>query len=200
MPVADQPPMPLVGQHEPTAAMPTAGTCPACGSPVDAGAPFCGNCGTELAPAPAQGGPVAELLGPDGLHHAVSGVVTIGRDEQSSFPIPDPAVSRAHCRLETRGDTVLLSDLNSTNGTWVNGRRIQHEELADGDRVLVGRTELLFRSLIAPAQAPPPQPPPQDPWGYPPPGPLPQAPQPPGYDTGYPPPGGPPGGMMPPQG
>lgn len=182
--------------------MPTALTCPACGAVVDTGAPFCGNCGTELAPAPAAGGPVAELLGPNGIQQAVIGVVTIGRDEQNSFTIPDPAISRAHCRLETRGGTVLLSDLNSTNGTWVNGRRVQHEELADGDRILIGRTELVFRSLLgaAPAQVPPPlaggpatgdQPP-----GYPQPPALgyPQHPSPPGPE-GL----GPPGGMAPPR-
>lgn len=187
---------------DPTAAMSTAEVCPACAAPVHAGAPFCGNCGTELAPAPAQGGPVAELLGPDGLHHAVSGVVTIGRDEQNSFPIADPAISRAHCRLETRGDTVLLSDLNSTNGTWVNGRRVQHEELTDGDRVLVGRTELVFRSL----RAQPPPPPQQVPSGLPPQGfPPPDLPQ-QGFAATEPPPPGPPGpprppgGMMPPEG
>lgn len=163
--------------------MAPAAICPTCGASVEPDAPFCGNCGTELAPAPAEGGPVGELVGPDGIHQALSGVVTIGRDEQNSLMIPDPAVSRAHCRLETRGGTVLLSDLNSTNGTWVNGRRVQHEELTDGDRLLVGRTELVFRSLRAPGPA---QPLPQQPLGQGPLYPSPDAP-------GYPPPLGPPG-------
>jgi len=150
-PAPSQQPQPLPPEEPPQAA----GTamCPTCAAPNAFDAPFCSNCGTELAASP-ESGPVGELVGPNGLHVAVAGVVSVGRDAHNNVPIPDPAISRVHCRLETRGTTVLLSDLNSTNGTWVNGRRVQHEELADGDRILVGRTELVFRSAVA---APPPQ-------------------------------------------
>jgi pSer/pThr/pTyr-binding forkhead associated (FHA) protein len=109
-------------------------------------APFCGLCGTEL-PAHADAAPAGELVGADGTTQVVTGVMSIGRDPRNAIVLADPAVSRIHCRIEGRAGTVLLSDLNSTNGTWVNGRRIDHEELANGDRVAIGRTEFVFRTF-----------------------------------------------------
>ena len=67
--------------------------------------------------------------------------VLIGRNVDVS--LEDPRVSRRHASLEVYGSTcVLIKDLGSTNGTFVNGRRVQAVELQDGDRILLGGTTL----------------------------------------------------------
>lgn len=96
------------------------------------------------------GPPVGELVGPYGRTQALSGVMTLGRDPRNAIVLNDASVSRVHCRIDTRNGRVLVADLKSTNGTWVNGRGIEHAELADGDRLLVGRTELVFRGFARP--------------------------------------------------
>ena len=52
-------------------------------------------------------------------------------------------VSRLHCRLTATRDSLQVKDLDSTNGTFVNGRRVETAELKDGDRLGVGRLELI---------------------------------------------------------
>jgi hypothetical protein len=123
--------------------------CPTCGNHNDVAAPFCGSCGAELHAigAAADGPPVGELLGPHALRIPLRGVMSIGRDPRNSIAVRDASISRVHSRIDCRSGLVLLSDLQSTNGTWLNGQRIEHEELSDGDRILVGRTEFVFRSL-----------------------------------------------------
>ena len=51
----------------------------------------------------------------------LDGTVTVGRDEQNLLPIPDPALSRHHCLIERAGDRVVLKDMGSKNGVFVNG-------------------------------------------------------------------------------
>jgi len=71
------------------------------------------------------------------------GVRTIGRSTGADFIVDAALVSRVHCRLTVLGDGALeLSDLESTNGTYVNGTRVEHARLASGDRVQIGRVEL----------------------------------------------------------
>jgi pSer/pThr/pTyr-binding forkhead associated (FHA) protein len=65
--------------------------------------------------------------------------VTIGGAAGNDLVLPDPLVSRNHATLERRGRTVELVDLNSENGTFVNGERISRRALADGDRLSFGR-------------------------------------------------------------
>ncbi len=133
-----------------TASPPGVTTCPACGVPLDALAPFCGACGAESpAPRSLQPGLEAELVDAAGHRYPLTGIVTVGRDSDNGLPIADPAISRVHCRLDTRWAPVLLRDLHSRNGTWLNGRRIRAEELSDGDRITIGRTELQFRVKTA---------------------------------------------------
>ena len=69
---------------------------------------------------------------------------TIGRSTGADF-IPDAAlVSRVHCQLLALGDGELeVRDLESTNGTYVNGNRVERARLAPGDKVQVGRVELV---------------------------------------------------------
>lgn len=69
--------------------------------------------------------------------------LTIGRDRSAELVLADPEVSRRHARLETQGTTVFLRDLHSSNGTYLNGRRIDSAiETREGDTIDVGATRL----------------------------------------------------------
>ena len=71
-------------------------------------------------------------------------VRTIGRATGADFIVDAPLVSRVHCRLTALPDGQLeVRDLNSTNGTFINGERIESRLLASGDRLGVGRVELI---------------------------------------------------------
>ena len=74
------------------------------------------------------------------------GIRTIGRATGADFIVDAPLVSRVHCRLTAlpHGD-LEVRDLKSTNGTFVNGERIEQALLASGDRLQVGRVELVAR-------------------------------------------------------
>ena len=69
-------------------------------------------------------------------------VKTIGRSHGAEFIVEAPLVSRLHCQLTATADTLQVKDLGSTNGTFVNGKRVKAAELREGDRLSVGRLEL----------------------------------------------------------
>ena len=69
-------------------------------------------------------------------------VKTVGRAPRADFVVDAALVSRLHCRLIAGDDAVEVVDLSSTNGTFVNDRRIDKARLATGDRLRVGRVEL----------------------------------------------------------
>ena len=72
------------------------------------------------------------------------GVRTVGRATGADFIVDAALVSRVHCRLTALPDGQLeVRDLESTNGTFVNGERIEQAHLTDGDRLQVGRLELV---------------------------------------------------------
>ena len=77
-------------------------------------------------------------------------LTTLGRDESVDIVVDDPGVSRRHSeiRVTTDGPHLVTSirDLNSTNGTFVNGERITSQRLEDGDRLTLGRTSATFRA------------------------------------------------------
>lgn len=74
-------------------------------------------------------------------------VISIGRLPECTVPVPDANVSRRHCEVRPQGSAFVLVDLGSTNGTKVNGVRIQGERtLADGDVVSVGSLNLRFEA------------------------------------------------------
>jgi pSer/pThr/pTyr-binding forkhead associated (FHA) protein len=73
----------------------------------------------------------------------VGGVKTIGRAPRADFVVDAAMVSRVHCRLTAGREQIDLEDLESTNGTFVNGRRVERAALKEGDRLRVGRMELL---------------------------------------------------------
>jgi pSer/pThr/pTyr-binding forkhead associated (FHA) protein len=69
-------------------------------------------------------------------------IKTVGRATRADFIVDAPLVSRLHCRLESAADVLEVIDLSSTNGTFVNGRRVTRAPLQAGDRLRVGRVEL----------------------------------------------------------
>jgi predicted component of type VI protein secretion system len=69
--------------------------------------------------------------------------VSIGREEDNDIQLNDDRVSRFHAKLQVDGDRVILTDLDSTNGTRVNGHPVQVRVLQQGDLVSVGRCLLL---------------------------------------------------------
>ena len=72
---------------------------------------------------------------------------TIGRLETNEIPIPDPGLSRHHAEISSENGQYLLTDLGSTNGTFVNGKRIAEKTLKDGDKIGIGKVSLVFRRL-----------------------------------------------------
>ncbi|MBL4845287.1 MAG: FHA domain-containing protein [Planctomycetes bacterium] len=72
-------------------------------------------------------------------------VQIIGRGASTDITIWDIRSSRAHCRIDKLPDGYRISDLNSSNGTTVNGTRITSHQLVDGDEVQIGSTLMRFR-------------------------------------------------------
>jgi len=72
--------------------------------------------------------------------------LTIGREEGNSVQLNDERVSRFHLKIQIDHDKLVLTDLESTNGTRVNGEDIQLRILRFGDLIVVGRSVLLFGS------------------------------------------------------
>lgn len=70
--------------------------------------------------------------------------ISVGRDAGNDLRLPEPAVSARHAALFVRGDRVTVEDLDSSNGTWVNGSRIRSQELVHGDTVAFGRVAMRF--------------------------------------------------------
>jgi pSer/pThr/pTyr-binding forkhead associated (FHA) protein len=72
-----------------------------------------------------------------------TGSILVGRLPECDVMVDDGLVSRMHARISVRGDSVVVEDLHSTNGIYVNGARVTHSAiLREGDRLLFGTTEL----------------------------------------------------------
>src|SRR3954470_11457177 len=84
---------------------------------------------------------VLVMFKPDGERRSFSvarDVTVVGRREDCDLRIPLGDVSRKHCRLIRDADSIRMEDLGSSNGTYVNGQRIQEAILQPGDTVRVG--------------------------------------------------------------
>ncbi|MFA5866823.1 MAG: DUF3662 and FHA domain-containing protein [Actinomycetota bacterium] len=75
------------------------------------------------------------------------GRATIGRLDSNEISVPDPGLSRRHAEINISKDHVTLTDLGSTNGTFVNGKRIAEIDLKDGAKITAGDITLVFRRL-----------------------------------------------------
>ena len=76
-------------------------------------------------------------------------VRTVGRATVADLVVDAPFLSRVHCRITAREDMLVVEDLRSTNGTFVNGRRVERAALGDGDRLTIGRVELAVSRRFA---------------------------------------------------
>ena len=73
---------------------------------------------------------------------APGGIKTFGRAPRADFIVDAALVSRLHCRVEAGADAINVIDLASTNGTYVNDKRVDRALLTTGDRLRIGRVEL----------------------------------------------------------
>lgn len=80
------------------------------------------------------------------------GWMRIGRSLSAEIRIDDPTVSRRHALIHRDGDTIRLLDDRSLNGVFRNGRRVELDELHDGDTLSVGRFQLHYLHLTADRQ------------------------------------------------
>ena len=96
-------------------------------------------------PPPAEPEPPKPAVLVAGIRHELDpGVSTVGRSKDCDVTIEDASLSRRHAELRREDDAVWIVDLGSTNGTEVNGKRVDRARLASGDRILLGQTELRF--------------------------------------------------------
>ena len=85
------------------------------------------------------------IVGPDkGQRYQVSDSFTtlLGRSRRASSQLTDTGVSRVHCEIEIRNRRILLTDLDSAAGTFVNNQRVSDCELKDGDILRIGNTQM----------------------------------------------------------
>jgi two-component system, NtrC family, response regulator HydG len=78
------------------------------------------------------------------VRELVDGEITIGRGESSHLRLTDPIVSRQHCTIRQVEEHFELTDLDSHNGTFVNGIPVRHKAVDHGTKISVGSSELLF--------------------------------------------------------
>jgi len=88
-----------------------------------------------------EGGSMTFRLGP-------GAVKTVGRAPRADFIVDAALVSRVHCRLTAGDEQLEVVDLSSTNGTFVNDTRVATAKLTKGDRLRVGRVELIVERQV----------------------------------------------------
>jgi len=101
-------------------------------------------------PSPESARAVLRVLGPDGRETSIEvdgRPLTVGRARDNGLVIDDSRVSRHHGRLLARHGALVYADLDSTNGSRVNGVRVDEIALGVGDRILLGDTVLVVESL-----------------------------------------------------
>ncbi len=135
--------------------------CTGCGHRNDPEAKFCAKCGrpleenttVSLSPIePEDSGEgfaeFAQSLGPNAgsrfLMAAAAEVTSVGRAVASGLFLDDVTVSRRHAEVRRRPDGMYVHDLQSLNGTYLNGERVDQSKLASGDEIQIGRFKLVF--------------------------------------------------------
>jgi len=87
------------------------------------------------------------------IEYPLGDITVIGRGPAATLRLSDREVSRTHSRIERKGESYLLRDLGSSNGTYLNGfRLLAPVTLAEGDEILVGGVKLRFRLALRPSR------------------------------------------------
>ncbi|MDH3975483.1 MAG: FHA domain-containing protein [Deltaproteobacteria bacterium] len=76
-----------------------------------------------------------------------SAIITVGRESGNDIEIDNPAVSGIHARIGMEGENVYIEDANSTNGTFLNGKKIEKEIIKTDDEVIIGKHSLSIIEL-----------------------------------------------------
>ena len=100
-----------------------------------------------------------KLTSTDGIHSfelRPGAPLVVGRAPNSDIPIIDPTISRRHAEVESTDSGVIVRDLGSSNGTFVNGTRVQSSGVSAGDVVTFGKVAFRLQ-LTVPTQPPPPR-------------------------------------------
>ena len=84
-----------------------------------------------------------------GEHELNKPEIIIGREPDCDITIDNLAISRNHCKITKKGNIYAIADLNSNNGTFINGRRITVHNLNDRDEIILGKYLLLFEDVEA---------------------------------------------------
>ena len=96
--------------------------------------------------AQASGARIVVINGEDaGTAFMLKGTMSFGRAESSTVTIRDAKVSRQHAQIQQQGSEYILVDLNSSNGTFVNGERIEEHVLSNGDEIEIGDCIMQFQ-------------------------------------------------------
>jgi hypothetical protein len=78
---------------------------------------------------------------------------TIGRLEDNSFQIQEQSISSHHCEVLLKGNDVVVKDLNSTNGTYINGEKVSEKALKPGQILRLGQVEIRLEGNGGPGGA-----------------------------------------------
>ena len=118
--------------------------CSSCRRQVSRDSSWCTSCGAPLA---GEGAPL-ELVLADATRVPVTGELVIGRAPGNTLQLADPSVSRRHARIVVTPEETTIEDLESKNGTLVNGDRLtQTTVLKDGDEILIGSVMVTYRLI-----------------------------------------------------
>src|SRR6266566_5529004 len=79
-------------------------------------------------------------------HELTVDKTTIGRVEDNTFQIAEPSISSHHCEVLLRGSEVVVRDLNSTNGTFINGEKVTESVIKPGQVLRLGQIEMRLES------------------------------------------------------
>lgn len=110
-----------------------------------ASSPYAGRGGVTPPRAAPQVTHALVVDGPNTRHELREGSNIIGRGTEASIRLPDTGVSRRHVDVQLSRGAANVVDLGSTNGTIVNGRRVPHILLSDGDVIRIGHSVLVYR-------------------------------------------------------
>lgn len=129
--------------------------CSVCSTAQRPGAKFCSRCGANIK-LPAKENldtrPHFVSISPTGEERIAyilnETEVSVGRTLNNAFVIEHPSVSKHHARLVAEEDDYALYDLESSNGTFVNGKRVKETRLEDGCEVRFGRAHFIYRAQV----------------------------------------------------